>query len=447
METYNIALICFFFTYSTFDIPANMLLKRLRPSVWLPTITLVSGVVTIGMGFTKNEGQLIATRVLLGMVECGLFPGVAYVITIWYRKSEAQFRQALFFCAASMAGAFAGLLAVGLHAMDGVGGLPGFRWIFIIEGLATIVVAGIAYFVVLDYPSTAKFLTDAERHELVHRLELDEFGEDEDLLTKEEKEALHAHIPRSTIFKSVFSDWHIYAHILVFYGISVPLYSISLSLPSIIQALGYTATNANFLTVPIYVTACIISLGVAFLSDRKNIRFYPLITSFIVMFTGFLIALVRPMHLPGLAYAGVFIAACGIYPAFPGMITFASNNLASAKKRSIAMALHIGMGSFGGAMGPSFFRSKDNPHYRLGFGLNLAFVTMGGIAATAIWHSYLLKNRERRRKCGELERLLEAEVEKVDGETAAKRRHAFLVEKEEDLAMRGDRSVWFRYTL
>lgn len=97
---YQWALTAFFFTYSFFDIPANMLLKILKPHRWLPLITVISGVITTLMGITASAGGLIAARTVLGMAECGLFPGVAYTITCWYIKKEAQFRQALFFCAA-----------------------------------------------------------------------------------------------------------------------------------------------------------------------------------------------------------------------------------------------------------------------------------------------------------------------------------------------------------
>lgn len=99
-KEYQLALTAFFFTYSTFDIPCNILLRKIGPKFWLPLLTLLSGVVTACMGIVQTSNQLILMRLLLGITECGLFPGVAMVITTWYVKKEAQFRQALFFCAA-----------------------------------------------------------------------------------------------------------------------------------------------------------------------------------------------------------------------------------------------------------------------------------------------------------------------------------------------------------
>lgn len=365
---------------------------------------------------------------------------------MWYCKKEAQFRQALFFCAASMAGAFAGLLAVGLSKMDGLGGYEGWRWILIIEGLLTSLVAFAAFFLVLDYPSKASFLTPSEKEFLVHRLEVDEFGEEEEELSKEEREKIHAEIPKRKVFKAVFSDWHIYAHIFVFWGISCPLYSISLCLPSIVKELGYSSTQANLLTIPIYITACMFSLVTAFFSDRTGKRALFIALSYTVMFVGFLVAAVRPASTPGLAYAGLFIAACGVYPAFPGMITWASNNLASSGKRSIGMALHIGMGSFGGAMGANFYRTQDSPMYRLGHCLNLGFVFVGGVAIAGIYWSYGRENAVREGKCVEVLAELERRVVEERGEEERLRRE-FLERKEESLAAEGDASIWFRYTL
>ena len=80
-----------------------MLLRKLGPKKWLPLITLLSGVVTVCMGLVRNANSLIGVRAVLGLTECGLFPGVAMMITMWYVKKEAQFRQALFFCAARYA--------------------------------------------------------------------------------------------------------------------------------------------------------------------------------------------------------------------------------------------------------------------------------------------------------------------------------------------------------
>lgn len=104
--------------------------------MWLPIIMIAWGVVMIGMGFVQNFAGLLSTRIFLGITEAGLFPGVSFYLTQWYRRYEINFRIALFFSAATAAGAFGGLLARLINLMDGVNGYEGWRWIFILEGMS-----------------------------------------------------------------------------------------------------------------------------------------------------------------------------------------------------------------------------------------------------------------------------------------------------------------------
>lgn len=122
------------------------------------------------MGLVNSYHGLLISRIFLGVAEAGLFPGVAYYLTSWYVREELAFRQGLFFSAASVAGAFSGLLAYAIAKMDGVAGRAGWQWIFILEGLLTVVVAFAAFFLLYDFPDTASFLTVEEKAWVVHRL-------------------------------------------------------------------------------------------------------------------------------------------------------------------------------------------------------------------------------------------------------------------------------------
>lgn len=95
---YNWCLTVFFFTYAAFEVPSNLLLKKLRPSIWLPTIMVAWGIVMTLMGIVQNYHGLLIARIFLGVTEAGLFPGVAYYITMWYCRHEAQFRRIVFQC-------------------------------------------------------------------------------------------------------------------------------------------------------------------------------------------------------------------------------------------------------------------------------------------------------------------------------------------------------------
>jgi len=150
---YNIALAVFFPTYVIAEIPSNMMIKRYGAKMWLTAIMVIWSVIVIAMGFVTNFSGLVVARTFLGLAEGGLFPGVSYYITTWYRRHECGLRLALFFSAATAAGAFGGLFAAAIGRMVGVGGRSGWSWIFLLEGILTLVVAGAAYWVLVDTPA------------------------------------------------------------------------------------------------------------------------------------------------------------------------------------------------------------------------------------------------------------------------------------------------------
>lgn len=136
---------------------------------------------------------------------------------MWYCRHEIQLRQALFFSAASIAGAFSGLLAFGISKMDGVGGLDGWRWIFILEGIATVLVAFVAFFCLHDFPETAKFLTPEEREFIVNRLKYQ--GQ---VATNQDREQAQVAQAEEFSWKYVgqaFRDWQIWVNIFVYWGV------------------------------------------------------------------------------------------------------------------------------------------------------------------------------------------------------------------------------------
>lgn len=94
-----------------FEIPSNILLKKLSPRIWLSICGIGFGAVMVFQGLTQNYSGILATRFFLGLFECGMFPGCFYLLSMWYKRSEAQKRFTFFFCSTSLAGAFGGLLA------------------------------------------------------------------------------------------------------------------------------------------------------------------------------------------------------------------------------------------------------------------------------------------------------------------------------------------------
>lgn len=143
-----------------------------------------------------------------------------YFLTMWYCRHEIQFRQAMFFSAASVAGAFSGLLAFAISKMDGVGGLAGWRWIFILEGIATVLVAVASFWMLHDFPETASFLTEDERAFVVHRLRYQ--GQQREA-QQQQQQVAQAEEFKWKYVGQAFTDWQIWVNIFVYWGVSIIL--------------------------------------------------------------------------------------------------------------------------------------------------------------------------------------------------------------------------------
>jgi MFS family permease len=227
------------------------------------------------MGLVHNGAGLIAVRFFLGVAEAGLFPGVNYYLSCWYRRSELGIRAAIFFSAAAFAGSFGGLLAAAISNMKGVGGKPGWAWLFILEGLATLIIAIASYYMVHDFPDNAKFLSTDDRARVQRRLAADQ-----------QASAHYEKFNRQFAWES-FKDWKTYAFAIVYMGSDGPLYAFSLFLPTIIKQLGYTSTKANLLSVPPYAAAAIMTIAVGWYADRTKRRGMCSIVMSLVGITGF----------------------------------------------------------------------------------------------------------------------------------------------------------------
>ncbi|KAF5373271.1 hypothetical protein D9615_007392 [Tricholomella constricta] len=404
---YLLTLTIFFFSYAIFEVPSNVFLKRLRPSIWLSILMFLWGVVMTLQGVVHNFGGLMGLRWMLGVFEAGLFPGVNYYLSCWYKRSEFGIRAALFFSAASVSGAFGGLLAAAISNMDGIGGKPAWAWIFIIEGLATVVAGAASFWIIQDFPDTAKFLSEAERTVVVRRLQSDD-----------QFSAAGEKLKWKYIWKSLI-DWKTWLGMIIYTGCDAPLYAFSLFLPTIINQLGtlsdifrpspyiqhyigYKATPANLLTVPVYVFACIITCAVGYTADRVGHRGYFNI-GFLCLGTAGYIILISSRN-PALSYFAVYLATCGIYPVIPNTIAWVSNNVEGSYKRSVSLAMVIGFGNINGAVSSNIYRAADKPWYTLGHGLVLMYIGLG--ISSSVLYLFLVRRENARRERGERDEII-----------------------------------------
>jgi MFS family permease len=153
------------------ELPSNLVLKKISPKIWLPLLTSIWGIFTICFGFVQGYGSFVAVRALLGVAEGGLLPGMVLYLSQFYRRTELAVRIGIFYTAASLSGAFGGLLARGLSAIGHRGGLEGWRWIFVIEGLITVLCGVISYLLLPNGIHSAGFLSQEEKDFAQNRLE------------------------------------------------------------------------------------------------------------------------------------------------------------------------------------------------------------------------------------------------------------------------------------
>ncbi|KAE9408223.1 MFS general substrate transporter [Gymnopus androsaceus JB14] len=383
---YLIALTVYFFPYALFEPVSNVVLRRLRPSIWLSTLMFCWGVVMICHGFIENYGGLVAVRVLLGVFEAGMYPGIVFYISSWYKRAEMGTKIAYFFSSATISGAFSGLLAVAIHNMNGVGGYASWRWIFILEGLFTVVVAFLSFWIIQDYPETAKFLSEEERTFVIRRLQ-----DDVRLSAAGEK------YKKKYIWQSL-KDWKTWVAMGIYMGFDGPLYAFSLFLPTIINK-AFTATKANLLTVPPYVMGCIATIAVGIIGDRIGTRYYVSLLLFATGAAGYIILIAS--RSAGLSYFAVFLAASAIYPSIRN--AWVAGNVEGAYKRSFTLGMAIGWGNINGALSANIYRAKDSPWYTMGHGIVLAYIAI---------RNYFRYRENARRDRGERDEVIDGIVNK-----------------------------------
>lgn len=135
---YNVVLALFFIPYILLEVPSNVLSKKFkRASVYLGSLATIWEIIMIMHGVVSNFDGLLVVRLLLGVFKAGFYPGAIYLYTFWYMPKELATRIAYFYCTGALSGAFSGLLAAAIAQMDGIGGYAGWRWIFLLEGIAT----------------------------------------------------------------------------------------------------------------------------------------------------------------------------------------------------------------------------------------------------------------------------------------------------------------------
>ncbi|CAG9981049.1 unnamed protein product [Clonostachys byssicola] len=420
---YNIAVSTFFITYIIFELPSNMVLAHFkRPSWYIGAITCSWGLVMTLTGLVHNFGGLVAARVALGVAEAGFFPGAIFIISQWYLPAETQFRVALFYTSSALSGAFSGLLAFAIAKMDGLAGVAGWRWIFIIEGIASVIAGILCFSFLLDSPVQSGRWLDADEIRYLQLRQTAQHGVTQAIREQEKQR-------KWNILRSVICDWHLYPLIFIYWANAAPNYGLKFSMPQLIKSMGYTSSAAQLLTIPPYTVGAISALVSGAYADKIKWRMPFVCGPLTVVVVAYSILFTKANNLADnipLCYFAICLACLGLYPIVPTANSWTIVNLAGPTKKAQGAAYMIAIGNIGGVIGSYMYLDKESPKYPTGYGLSFGFAALGIISALILeWG--LWRTNKRRAKVSE---------------TEVRSRY-----NEGELALMGDRSPLFRYNL
>jgi D-galactonate transporter len=285
----------FFIGYFLFEVPSNILLEKIGPRVWISRIMISWGILSSCMMFVSSETTYYVLRFLLGIAEAGFFPGIILYLTYWYPQDRRGRIVALFMTAIAFSGVLGGPLSGWImEYFSGMHGLAGWQWLFLLEGLPSVILGVVTFLYLDDTIQKAKWLNTEEKAYLQSRL-------DADAVKK-------VHMPIS----KVFTDMRIWLFSGIYFFIVMGLYGIGFWLPNIIKAAGVTDVFHNGLLSSIpYLIAAVAMVLIGKNSDRTNERHWHMIILTLVGAAGFWLSSTYSNNIV-IALLGITIAAIGV---------------------------------------------------------------------------------------------------------------------------------------
>ncbi|TIB93662.1 hypothetical protein E3Q19_00860 [Wallemia mellicola] len=347
---FEICLTVFYVSYIASEIPLNMLTKKIGPQWTIPLMAVSWSIVCTLTGIIQNYAGLIAVRWFLGLTEGGLFPGMLIILIAWYPRKNQAIRITIIYLGSQLAGAFGGIFSYVLALMRGVGGLEGWRWIYIIEGLLSFIVAMGSFFFIQDFPDKSKLLNEDEKATWYRYIETQQGMRFDESIPFTWSQAT-----------SAFTDYKMYMFCVINFANGTLLYVLSTWIPTIISELGnFDIAESHLLTAPIYIFGMIAAFLAALWSDR-------------------------------------FILIMAIPPnkAVAGLLSWYGATFGPSYRRAIATAFIIMCGNSGGLASSFIYPESTAPRFLPGHAYCLAFCIIG--ASISFILRYLLKRENDRR--------------------------------------------------
>ncbi|KAH7208543.1 major facilitator superfamily protein [Fusarium oxysporum] len=358
---FNVSLSIFYISYILFEIPLNLLCKRIGPGWFIPACCVGFGICTTCTAFVHDFTTLCGLRFLLGVFEAAMLPANVYYLSRWYRRSELTFRLSFVIISASLAGAFGGLLASAILRLQSFGSLHSWRMIFAIEGTVTCAVGVISFFTLTDRVETATWLSSEQKKLANARIMSERVGTTEIIDKFGTKRMLRGIVNPVVLPTAVISFFNF-----------ITVHGLSFFLPTIVRTIfpQHSVQNQQLLTVPPNVLGTIMCMLFCYTSWKLDKRGIFLIICAPFSMVGYSMFLATSN--PHVRYAATFLPVCGIFAlgAFPN--AHVSANVISDTSRSSAVAFNVMLGNIGGLVSTWAFLPFDGPEYRIGNGLNLA---------------------------------------------------------------------------
>ncbi|CAG9996787.1 unnamed protein product [Clonostachys byssicola] len=364
---YNWVSSIFYIALIICEIPSNLMLKYWKPRNWLSRIMATWGIVVACHAAMSNKEGYYVLRFVLGAMEAGLFPGIITHFSSWYRNDELEKPIMWMLSINQVSGIASSMYAYGVSYMDGMQGLSAWQWLFILEGITTVLFAGVVFLVLPDYPGSArsrKWLTPREQTYLELRL-MDTAPKEDDptFNTGEVFDALRD--PRTYLFSV--------AH----FCLNLAQYALSWQLPTITTSLGFVALPKNqLLNIPPCLTGIILTIIVSYLIKQAYMprpAYVIIIITTLIVFFGILAA--------PLSNGGIY-AACIIATGFTAVFTvpffaWRASSLKGSTGTAFTTAFQLTFSQAGGVIAPQLFQAKYSAdHYRVPFSICTAFLVL-----------------------------------------------------------------------
>ncbi|KAK0490060.1 major facilitator superfamily domain-containing protein [Armillaria luteobubalina] len=360
---YSVVLLMFFVSYVVFEIPVNMILTRVRLSIYLSMLCFLWGSVASCMAAVNNWHELAGVHFSLGVIEAGFAPGVVFYLSSWYKRHELAKWYSIYYTATAVSGTFSGLLTgVITDNLAIPRGIEGWQWLFLIKGLGLCFVALFTWMILPDWPTTTKWMTAEEKFIAVERLKHDGIGG-----VAVGDEPMHREC-----LKMALTDWRVW-YLSMMYMLATGSQTIQYFIPTLVGQLGYSGMSKQYMTIPVYMVALICILSFCFLSDIKKERGnFVSLTSLIAGISFIIVVAVDKKKVKSAFLC--FAVGC-VYAACPLTLLWVSGVIDHpAEKHTVAIALVNGLGNFASIYGTFLWPSSTGPHYVQGFATTTAFI-------------------------------------------------------------------------